>query len=98
MGWVMISDAPAPRTDITVAEDQVRQIRDRLGLNISRNDGDLLPELAELALAANDLRSARDAVLVEVRRRGASWKAIEAGTGVSATTWRGRHGRFTEEE
>jgi hypothetical protein len=98
MGWVMISDAPAPRADITVAEDQVRQIRDRLGLNISRNDGDLLPELAELALAANDLRSARDAVLVEVRRRGASWKTIAASTGVSATTWRGRHERFTEEE
>ena len=94
----MASEVPAPKADIRVVQDQIRRVRDRLGLNLSLNDGDLLPELAELDLAANDLRIARDAVLAEVRRRGTSWKAIEAGTSVSATTWRGRHGRFTEEE
>lgn len=94
----MTSDAPAPIADIVAAEDQLRHIVYRLGLNISRNDGDLLPELAELDLAERNLRGVRDAVLVEVRRRNASWKAIEASTGVPATTWRGRHGRFTEEE
>lgn len=94
----MTSDAPAPTTGIRAAEDQLRQIVYRLGLNISRNDGDLLTELAELDSAERDLRTVRDAVLVEVRRRNASWKAIEAKTGVPATTWRGRHGRFTEEE
>lgn len=92
------SEAPAPKADIRAVQDQIRRVRERLGLNLSLNDGDLLPELAELDLATNDLRTARDAVLAEVRRRGASWKAIEAGTSVKATTWRGRHERFTEEE
>jgi len=94
----MTSDAPAPESGIRAAQDQLRQIRYRLGLSFVHNEGDLLPELAELDTAERDLRSVRDAVLVEVRRRNVSWKAIEASTGVPATTWRGRHERFTEEE
>jgi hypothetical protein len=98
MGRVMTTDAPAPNAEIKAAEDQLRQIRYRLGLNISRTDGDLLTELAELDSAERDLRTVRDVVLAAVRRRGASWKAIEASTGTPATTWRGRHFRFTEED
>jgi len=94
----MESDTPPPTAKIRAAQDQLSQIRHRLGMNFVHNNGDLLPELAELDLAERDLRTVRDAVLVEVRGRGVSWKAIEASTGVPATTWRGRHGRFTEEE
>lgn len=91
----MTSETPALDAGIKTAADQVRAL---LGLGVNGSAGTLLSELATLDEAERDLRIVRDVVLVEVRKRGSSWKEIEASTGVPATTWRGRHFRFTEEE
>lgn len=90
----MASDTPAFGAEIKATAVSARALLD---LDPASADGTLLPELATLDQAEQHLRTARDLVLAEVRRRGSSWNTIEASTGVPATTWRGRHGRFTEE-
>jgi hypothetical protein len=92
-GQVMTSDTTALGAEIVSTADRIRALR---GLRPGPADA-LLPELATLDEAERDLRTVRDMVLAEVRKRGISWRTIEASTGVPATTWRGRLNRFTEE-
>lgn len=90
----MSPEPPAFDAEIKAAAAHVRAL---LSLDARVASGSLLPELATLDEAEQHLRTARDTVLAEVRRRGSSWNTIEASTGVPATTWRGRHDRFIEE-
>ena len=84
--------------EVKAVAEHVRALRTRVEAAAASAPGPLLDELCTLDDAARHLRDARDAVLVQARRRGNSWNTISTQTGVPATTWRGRHDRFLEDD
>jgi|ERR687898_1153061 hypothetical protein len=86
------------RAEAIAVIETARALRERIDAAMSLSPGPLLDELHALDDAVRHLRAARDAVLVQARQRGSSWNTISARTNVPATTWRGRHDRFLEDD